>query len=174
MRALGIILAGGRNERLKELTYHRALAALPMAGSYLSVDFSLSNMSNSGVNKVGVITQYNSKSLIDHLSSSKWWDFGRKHGGLYVFTPHITHENSLWYRGTADAIYQNISYLKDSHEPYVIIAQGDSICKVDFNDVLANHVEKRADITVVCKRVTDEKLDRFGHVKSTKMTGLSI
>lgn len=165
MRALGIILAGGKNERLKELTYNRALAAMPIAGSYLAIDFSLSNMTNSGVNKVAVITQYNSRSLIEHLSSSKWWDFGRKHGGLYVFTPFITHDNSLWYRGTADAIYQNISYLKDSHEPYTIIAQGDAVSKIDFNKVLEYHVEKRADITVVCKQIETDELYRFGLVE---------
>ncbi len=165
MRALGIILAGGKNERLKELTHHRALAAMPIAGSYRAIDFALSNMTNSGVSKVAVVTQYNSRSLIEHLSSSKWWDFGRKHGGLYVFTPYITRDNSLWYRGTADAIYQNLHYLKDSHEPYVIIAQGDAVCKIDYNDVLAYHVKQKADITIVTKEMNpDEDLRRFGHV----------
>lgn len=162
MRALGIILAGGKNERLKELTMDRALAAMPVAGSYRAIDFALSNMTNSGVSKVAVITQYNSRSLIEHLSSSKWWDFGRKHGGLYVFTPFITHDNSLWYRGTADAIYQNISYLKNSHEPYAIISQGDGICQMDFNKVLQFHVDKRADITVVTKNIQSDELNRFG------------
>jgi len=165
MRALGIILAGGKNERLKELTYQRALAAMPMAGSYRAIDFALSNMANSGINKVAVVTQYNSRPLVQHLSSSKWWDFGRKHGGLFVFTPYITHDNSMWYRGTADAIYQNIDYLKNSHEPYAIIAPGDGICKLDFNEVLCYHVEKKADITIVCKEVLDENLHRFGVVQ---------
>lgn len=163
MRALGIILAGGKNERLKDLTNDRALAAMPIAGSYLSVDFALSNMTNSGVNKVAVVTQYNSRSLIEHLSSSKWWDFGRKHGGLYVFTPFITNESSLWYRGTADAIYQNLDYLKNSHEPYAIISQGDGVAKIDFNEVLAHHIDKRADITIVCKEMAEgEDLSRYG------------
>jgi len=106
-------------------------------------------MANSGINKVAVVTQYNSRPLVEHLSSSKWWDFGRKHGGLFVFTPYLTHDNSLWYRGTADAINQNMEYLKSSHEPYAIISSGDSVCKIDFNKVLAYHVEKRADITIV-------------------------
>lgn len=165
MRALGIILAGGKNERLKELTHQRALAAMPIAGSYRAIDFALSNMANSGVKKVAVVTQYNSRPLVEHLSSSKWWDFGRKHGGLFVFTPYITHDNSMWYRGTADAIYQNMDYLKNSHEPYAIIASGDGICKIDFNEVLAYHVDKRADITIICKNVFDENLHRFGLVK---------
>lgn len=166
MRALGIILAGGKNERLRDLTNDRALAAMPIAGSYRAIDFALSNMTNSGVNKVAVVTQYNSRSLIEHLSSSKWWDFGRKHGGLFVFfTPYITNENSLWYRGTADAIYQNLSYLKNSHEPYAIISQGDGVSKVDFNKVLQYHIAKRADITLVCSKVDrDEDLTRYGLV----------
>jgi len=165
MRALGIILAGGKNERLKDLTINTALAAMPIAGSYRAIDFALSNMANSGINKVAVVTQYNSRPLVEHLSSSKWWDFGRKHGGLFVFTPYLTHDNSLWYRGTADAINQNMEYLKSSHEPYAIISSGDSVCKIDFNKVLAYHVEKRADITIVCKEVEGEDLHRYGVVQ---------
>lgn len=165
MRALGIILAGGKNEKLKDLTRKRALAAMPIAGSYRAIDYALSNMVNSGINKVAVITQYNSRPLVEHLSSSKWWDFGRKHGGLFVFTPYITYNSSMWYRGTADAIIQNSEFLKNSHEPYVIIASGDGICKLDFNEVLTYHVEKKADITIVCKKVIGEDLRRFGHVQ---------
>jgi glucose-1-phosphate adenylyltransferase len=166
LRALGIILAGGKSERLKELTYERAIAAMPIAGSYRAIDFSLSNMANSGINKVAIITQYNSRPLIQHLSSSKWWDFGRKQGGLYVFTPYITHDNSMWYRGTADAIYQNMEYLKTSHEPYAIIASGDGISKIDFNKVLKYHVEKQAEITIMCQKTNDVKnLSRYGVVQ---------
>ena len=115
MRAIGIILAGGNNNRMRELSDKRAIAAMPVAGSYRSIDFALSNMANSHVQKVAVLTQYNARSLNEHLSSSKWWDFGRKQGGLFVFTPTITKNNSLWYQGTADAIYQNIDFLKKSH-----------------------------------------------------------
>ena len=132
MRAIGIILAGGNNQKMRELSNKRAIAAMPMAGSYRSIDFSLSNMTNSGIQKVAVLTQYNSRSLNEHLSSSKWWDFGRKKGGLYVFTPTITVGNNFWYRGTADAIAQNIDFLKDCHEPYVVIASGDGIYKLDY------------------------------------------
>ena len=166
MRAIGIILAGGNNHRMKELSRKRAIAAMPIAGSYRSIDFALSNMTNSHVQKVAVFTQYNARSLNQHLSSSKWWDFGRKQGGLYVFTPSITQENNLWYRGTADAIYQNLSFLKDSHEPYVIITSGDGVYKLDYNKVLEFHIEKKADITVVCKEMEpQENVDRFGVVR---------
>ena len=136
MKAIGIILAGGNNKRMKELSYNRAIAAMPMVGTYRSIDFALSNMSNSRIQKVAVLTQYNTVSLNEHLNSSKWWDFGRKQGGLYVFTPTITAENSNWYRGTADALYQNLHFLKGSHEPYVVLASGDGIYKLDYNKIL--------------------------------------
>ena len=166
MRAIGIILAGGNNHRMKELSQKRAIAAMPIAGSYRSIDFALSNMTNSHVQKVGVFTQYNARSLNEHLSSSKWWDFGRKQGGLYVFTPTVTADNSYWYRGTADAIYQNLSFLKNSHEPYVIIASGDGVYKMDYNKVLEYHIEKKADITVVCKDMNpNEDVERYGILK---------
>lgn len=167
MRAIGIILAGGNNNKMKELSYKRAIAAMPMAGSYRAIDFALSNMSNSHIQKVAVLTQYNAKSLNEHLSSSKWWDFGRKQGGLYVFTPSITADNGFWYRGTADSIWQNIDFLKNSHEPYVVIASGDGIYKLDYNDVLEYHIQKKADITVVCKDIDEaQDVTRFGLVKT--------
>ena len=165
MRAIGIILAGGNNHRMRELSQKRAIAAMPIAGSYRSIDFALSNMSNSHIQKVAVLTQYNARSLNEHLSSSKWWDFGRKQGGLYTFTPTITPDNSFWYQGTADAIYQNLSFLKNSHEPYVVIASGDCVYKLDYNKVLEYHIAKRADITVVCTDVSGEDATRFGCVK---------
>ena len=115
MRAVGIVLAGGNSKRMRELSKKRAIAAMPVAGSFRSIDFVLSNMSNSHIQSVAVLTQYNSRSLNEHLSSSKWWDFGRKQGGLYVFPPTITAEHNDWYRGTADALYQNLDFLKRSH-----------------------------------------------------------
>ena len=166
MKAVGIILAGGSSNRLKELTKKRAAAAMPIAGSYRAIDFVLSNMSNSRVSKVAVLTQYNSRSLNEHLSSAKWWDFGRKQGGLYVFTPTITAENNFWFRGTADAIYQNLDFLRKCHEPYVIITSGDAVYKMDYNEVIEYHVAKKADITVVCKELKEgEDARRFGTLK---------
>ena len=166
MRAVGVILAGGNSKRMKELSSKRAIAAMPVAGSFRSIDFALSNMSNSHIQTVAVLTQYNSRSLNLHLNSSKWWDFGRKQGGLYVFNPTITAESSDWYRGTADALYQNLSFLKNSHEPYAVICSGDGVYKLDYNKVLEYHIEKKADITVVCKRMEEgEDVTRFGCVK---------
>ena len=166
MRAIGIILAGGNSHRMKELSRKRAIGAMPVAGSYRSIDFALSNMSNSKIQKVAVFTQYNARSLNEHLSSSKWWDFGRKQGGLFVFTPAVTSDNSNWYRGTADAIYQNLSFLKNSHEPYVVIASGDCVYKMDYDSVLEYHIQKKADVTVVCKDMPkDVPVERYGTVK---------
>lgn len=166
MRAIGIILAGGNNRRMRGLSQNRAICAMPIAGSYRSIDFTLSNMANSHIQKVAVFTQYNARSLNEHLSSSKWWDFGRKQGGLFVFTPVMTAESSNWYRGTADAIYQNLSYLKSSHEPYVVIASGDCVYKMDFNKVLEYHIMKKADITVVCKDMGETaNVERFGTIR---------
>lgn len=151
---------------MKELTQKRASSAMPVAGSYRSIDFALSSMSNSHIQKVAVLTQYNSRSLNEHLSSSKWWDFGRKQGGLYVLTPAVTADNSNWYRGTADAIYQNIHFLKNSHEPYVIIASGDGVYKMDFGNLLEYHINKKADITVVCRDMEEDiNVERFGTIK---------
>ncbi|MDD3368649.1 MAG: glucose-1-phosphate adenylyltransferase subunit GlgD [Lachnospiraceae bacterium] len=166
MKALGLILAGGNNHRMKELSQKRAIGAMPIAGSYRSIDFALSNMSNSHIQKVGVITQYNAGSLHTHLSSSKWWDFGRKQGGLFVFTPNMTPENSNWFRGTADAIYQNMNFLKSSHEPYVIITSADCVYKMDYNELLEYHIDKKADVTVVVKDMDNIRdVDRYGTVK---------
>ena len=167
MKAIGIILAGGNSNRMRELSRKRAISAMPVGGSFRCIDFALSNMSNSHVQTVAVLTQYNSRSLNEHLSSSKWWDFGRKQGGLFVFTPTLTAVNSNWYRGTADALWQNLNYLKSSHEPYVVIASGDGIYKMDYNKVLEYHIAKQADITVVCKDLPDsEDVSRFGLVRT--------
>lgn len=137
-----------------------------VAGSFRSIDFALSNMSNSQIQKVAVLTQYNSRSLNEHLSSSKWWDFGRKQGGLYIFTPTITYDNYHWYQGTADSLYQNIDFLKESHEPYVVITSGDGIYKLDYDKVLEYHIDKKADITVVCHKIPEgDEPGRFGQVK---------
>ena len=167
MRAVGIILAGGGSNRMGDLSAKRAVAAMPIVGSYRAIDFTLSNMTNSHIQKVAVYTQYNSRSLNEHLNSAKWWDFGRKQGGLYVFTPTITATNSYWYKGTADALYQNINFLKSAHEPYVVIASGDAVYKMDYNRVLEEHIATGADITIVCKDIEpgDDDISRFGVVK---------
>lgn len=166
MKALGIILAGGNSSRMQQLTEKRAIAAMPVGGSYRCIDFVLSNMTNSHIQTVAVLSQYNARSLNEHLNSSKWWNFGRKQGGLFLFTPTVTANNSWWYRGTADAIWQNLDFLKKRHEPYVIIASGDCVYKLDFNKVLDYHIKKQADITVVCAKLPEgDDINRYGVVE---------
>lgn len=166
MKALGIILAGGSSARMKVLTRKRALAAMPVACSYRAIDFVLSSMTNSQIKTVAVLSQYNTRSLNEHLSSSKWWNFGRKQGGLYLFTPTVTPANNWWYRGTADSMYQNIEFLHNHHEPYVVIAGGDIIFKADFNDMLDYHIAKGADITIACAKLPEgSSPESFGVVK---------
>jgi glucose-1-phosphate adenylyltransferase len=122
-------------------------------------------MTNSHIQTVAVLSQYNARSLNEHLNSAKWWNFGRKQGGLFLFTPTVTADNSWWYRGTADAMWQNIDFLKRRHEPYVVIASGDCIYKMDFNPVLEFHVQKNADITVIAAKAPEgEDISRFGTV----------
>jgi len=164
MRAVGIILAGGRNDKMGDLTKNRATSALPVGGCYRAIDFPLSSMTNSGIAKVAVITQYNSRSLHDHLSSPKWWDLGSKQGGMFILSPFLSNNDySLGFRGTADSIYQNLSFLKRSNEPYVIISSGDCVYKMDFNEIVSYHESKNADITIAYRKVPEnEDIRRYG------------
>ena len=169
MRAVGIILAGGKSERLGELTKTRATSALPVGSCYRAIDFPLSNMTNSGVSKVAVITQYNSRSLHDHLSSPKWWDLGSKQGGMFILSPYLSGDNSLWFRGTADSIYQNLAFLKRSNEPYVIISSGDCVFKIDYNEMLSFHEHKNADITIAYRKVPEnDDIRQYGVMELDK------
>ncbi|MDF2820402.1 MAG: ADP-glucose pyrophosphorylase [Clostridiales bacterium] len=166
MRALGVIFAGKGNDELQGLTNKRAVAAMPIAGKYRAIDFALSNMTNSHIQNVAIITQNNARSLIEHVNSSKWWDFGRKQGGLFVFSSATLGDSSYFYSGTADMLYQNIEYLKKSHEPYVILTSGDSVYKMDYNKLLEYHISKKADITIVCKDIgSSDNPTRFGVVE---------
>lgn len=162
MKAIGIILAGGKRNALGELTNKRNLAAMPVGGSYRAIDFAMSNLSNSGIKKVAIIGQHNTRSLSDHISSSKWWDFGRKKTGLFLLTPHMNSTETLDFKGTADAIYQNLEFLKKSNQPYVVIVSGEQIYKIDFNKVIKYHEEKESDITIVCKDMKHYDLQDYG------------
>lgn len=168
MRAIGVILAGGNNNRLGGLTLAsgRTIAAMPIGGGYRTIDFPLSSMTNSGIQKVAVVTQFNSSSLNDHLSSSKWWDLGRKKGGLFLYSPYNNHGGANYdapsFRGTANAMYQNIKFFKRSNHEYVVIASGDAIYKMDFNKVIDHHKKADNDITIVYKNNHDKDPHKFG------------
>ena len=166
MKVLGLILAGGRGENLGVLVKKRASAAMPVFGKYRAIDFTLSNMVNSGIVKVGVLTQYNPRSLMDHLGSGKEWDLDRKNGGLFILQPYVSPEGNLWYKGTADAIYQNMTLLRRGEEDFVLIGSGDHIYKMDFTKLYRYHLQSGADITLVVKDL-DETYDltQYGIVK---------
>ncbi|HAN10186.1 MAG TPA: glucose-1-phosphate adenylyltransferase subunit GlgD [Clostridiales bacterium] len=166
MKFVGIILASSKNEKLEDLASERAMASLPIASCYKAIDFTLSNMANSGIKKVAVITQYNSRSLLNHLSSAKIWELGTKQGGLFVFTPSVTKDNAFEYKGTADALYQNIIFLKRSQEPYVLIGAGHHIYKMDYREVLKYHINNNADMTIISKEmVKNDELSSYGIMK---------
>ena len=165
MKAVGIVLAGGKRNALGALTMQRNVAAIPIGGSYRAIDFALSNLSNSGIKKVAVVCQHNTRSLTDHITSSKWWGFGRKKTGLFLFTPHMISAETFSYRGTADAIYQNIDFLKKSNEPYVVITAGEQVTKMDYSKVIKYNIEKGADITVVCKEMGSFDVRDYGVVE---------
>ncbi|HPD37290.1 MAG TPA: glucose-1-phosphate adenylyltransferase subunit GlgD [Mesotoga infera] len=167
MKVLGIILAGGRGEYLGPLTQVRTSAALPVFGKYRSIDFTLSNMVNAGISKVGIITQYSPRSLMDHIGSGKEWDLDRKQGGLFILQPYYSPYNpSMGYKGTADAIFQNINILRRGNEDYVMIGSGDHIFKTDLGEVFRYHLETGSDITVL----TSSNIDNynFGNVSLLK------
>lgn len=154
-RAMGIILTGGKNNRLKELSMERSIAAVPFGGKYRAIDFTLSNMVNSGIVNVGVMTQYSIRSLIDHLGSGKEWDLDRKNEGLRIFPPYLSELGTGWYKGSADAIYNNLTFLQRSNEEFVVIANGYAIYNMDYGPMLEQHVDKDADITIACRSLDD-------------------
>ena len=162
MRAIGIILAGGKRNSLGVLTKQRNVAAMPIGGSYRSIDFALSNLSNSGIKKVAVISQYSARSLADHIGSSKWWDFGRKKSGLFLFTPNMLDQEIYGFKGTADSIFQNIDFLKKSNEPYVIITSGEQIYKMDYEKMIKYHEQNNADITIAYKDMNTYEVEDYG------------
>lgn len=161
---MGIILSGGKSTKLKELSTMRSTPAVPVGGKYRAVDFILSNMVNSGITNVGVITQYNFRSLMDHLGSGKEWDLDRKNDGLFVFPPFLSDENTGWYRGSADSMYNNLTFLKRSNEEYVIISQGNCIYTTTFDDMLKEHKENDADITIAYREMNDVPIEELSNM----------
>lgn len=148
---MGIIYTGDSNVNLQELTLHRSIAALPFAGRYRVIDFTLSNMINSGIINVGIITQNNYHSLMDHLDSGKMWDLDRKKGGLFILPPYVSHENTGWYRGEVDAFHCNMSYIRRSSQNYVVISGSSMVCSLTYREAMEFHKENNADITVIYK-----------------------
>jgi len=165
---MGLILSGWKKPALKDLSYKRSVSAIPFGGKYRAIDFILSNMVNSGIKNVGVLTQYSFRSLMDHLGSGKEWDLDRRYDGLFILPPTVSDEESGWYKGSADAMYHNLSFLKRSNEEYVVIAQGNGIFKMQMGDMLQYHIDKNADITLAYRRMYDytaEELSGLGIIR---------
>jgi len=159
---LALILAGGQGERLSLLSQKRAKPAVPFAGKYRIIDFALSNCVNSGIAEVAVLTQYRPHSLHDHIGIGKPWDLDRQKGGVHLLQPYIGRKESDWYQGTADAVYQNLSFLLEAKYDYVLVLAGDQIYRMDYGPMIAFHQQHSADVTLGAVIVPLQEGYRFG------------
>ena len=159
---LAVILAGGEGERLSILSSVRAKPAVPFGGKYRIIDFTLSNCVNSGIDNVVVLTQYNPRSLNDHIGLGRPWDLDRNHGGVRMLQPYIKRGRvAEWYGGTADAVLQNFNVVERAGDDVLILA-GDHIYKMDYQPFVAAHRRKRADVTIAVRRVPIAEASRMG------------
>ena len=159
---VAMLLAGGQGSRLGILTKKVAKPAIPFGGKYRIIDFPLSNCTNSGIDTVGVLTQYQPLELNAYIGSGAPWDLDISNGGVFVLPPYQKGKTGEWYRGTANAIYQNMGFL-DQHSPdYVLILSGDHIYKMDYNAMLNYHIRHGADATIAVREVPWEEAPRFG------------
>ena len=147
--AFGLIYTGESNMQLRELTYSRSIAAVPYGGRYRCIDFVLSSMVNTGITNVGLIAQKNYHSLMDHLGAGKEWDLSRKRDGLFILPPFMTKENTGLYKGTVDAIRSAMGYIRRSAQKYCILTGSHTIYNTTYSDMLAAHIQKGADITIM-------------------------
>ena len=161
-KCVAMLLAGGQGSRLYALTKQIAKPAVPFGGKYRIIDFTLSNCINSGIDTVGVLTQYQPLELNDYIDNGEPWDLDRTHGGVHILPPYQGVEGGDWYKGTANAIYQNLNFIDRYQPDYVIILSGDHIYKMDYNEMLEYHIEKDADCTIAVLSVPMEEANRFG------------
>ena len=168
---LGVILAGGRGSRLKQLTLDRAKPATPFGGKYRIIDFPLSNCVNSGVRRIAVMTQYKAHDLIIHLQRA-WGHFRGEFGEHVEILPAQQQIDASWYKGTADAVYQNLAYLERHRPRYVLLLAGDHIYKMDYGLMLARHADSGADITVGTVEVPVDRAREFGVVTVDEKNGI--
>ncbi len=159
---LAMVLAGGRVDELSVLTLHRPKSAVPFGGMYRVIDFPLSNLMHSGVENVGILSQYKSYSLINHIGIGSWWDFVGRRRGATMLPPSTGHKASDWYKGTADAVYQNLEFVQSRHPETVMVLSGDHIYKMDYRPMLSYHREKGADLTAAFIPIPKEQCSRFG------------
>lgn len=166
-KMIAMILAGGQGSRLGILTRDNAKPAVPFGGKYRIIDFPLSNCLNSGIDTVGVLTQYQPMILNSHIGIGAPWDLDRNNGGVSLLPPHMKQSGGNWYNGTADAIFQNINFIDHYDPEYVLILSGDHIYKMDYMEMLKYHQENEADATIAVIKVSLEEASRFG-IMNTK------
>ncbi|MBM3141454.1 MAG: glucose-1-phosphate adenylyltransferase [Chloroflexi bacterium] len=161
-RVVAMILAGGASERLSILSAERAKPAVPFGGKYRIIDFSLSNCVNSGIYNVAVLTQYNPRSLTQHIGIGRPWDLDRATGGVVLLQPFLSRSTRDWYKGTADAVYQNLYFIEDQRVDEVLILSGDHIYTMRYDHMISTHRTRRADVTVAVTEVPLSEVSRFG------------
>ena len=162
---LAIIMAGGQGERLSILAQERAKPAMPFAGRYRIIDFTLSNCANSGIYDIAILTQYQPLSLADHIGVGEPWGLDAPDREIRLLQPYLAREEGHdWYKGTADAVYQNLEYIEERGAELVLVLSGDHVYKMDYLDMLKFHEEVQADVTLAVTRVSGEELQDFGTV----------
>lgn len=166
---IALILAGGQGSRLGVLTKKVAKPAVNFGGKYRIIDFPLSNCTNSNIDTVGVLTQYQPLELNSYIGSGQPWDLDRSFGGVYLLPPYMKAEAGTWYKGTANAIYQNMNFIQMFNPDYVLILSGDHIYKMNYAKMLDFHIENNADATISCIKVPWDQASRFGIMKTDKM-----
>ncbi len=160
---VAMLLAGGQGSRLHALTSHVAKPALPFGGKFRIIDFPLSNCVNSGIDTVGVLTQYQPLELNTYIGNGQPWDLDRSLGGVHILPPYVKEgDKGTWYKGTANAIYQNMSFIETYHPEYVLILSGDHIYKMDYAKMLRHHKSRSADCTIAVLEVPKNEASRFG------------
>lgn len=162
---VAMILAGGQGSRLGVLTKGNAKPGVPFGGKFRIIDFVLSNCKRSGIDTVGVLTQYKPLVLNKYLANGSSWDLDSYHGGLYILPPYVTEEGGNWYEGTADAIFQNIDYLEQYKPDYVLVLSGDHIYNMDYRNMLEEHKKHGGALTIGVLKVPWEEASRFGVLK---------
>ena len=173
-KCLAMILAGGQGSHLKALTKNVAKPAVPFGGKYRIIDFPLSNCANSGIDTVGVATQYRPLELHTYLGTGNAWDLDKRDGGVFILPPYAREKGADWYKGTADAIYQNLNFIDTVDPDYVLILSGDHIYTMDYAKMLAAHKERNADATIGVFEVPWDEAPRFGIMNTDTSDGRII
>ena len=163
---IAMILAGGQGSRLMVLTENTAKPAVPFGGKYRLIDFPLSNCVNSGIDTVGILTQYQPLQLNEYIGNGSPWGLNSTNGGIHVLSPYSKSQSSEWYKGTANAIYQNISFIERYKPLNVLILSGDHVYKMDYSLMLSEHIKNNADCTIAVINVPIEEASRFGIMNS--------